>query len=59
MTINNVETRRGRNPIPMPHDEKEIPETRSSAIGEFSGVLFDMDGTLIDSTNAIVKFWER
>jgi len=25
----------------------------------FSGVLFDMDGTLIDSTNAIVKFWKE
>ncbi|KAL9065491.1 MAG: hypothetical protein Q9161_008196 [Pseudevernia consocians] len=25
----------------------------------FSGILSDMDGTLIDSTNAIVKHWER
>jgi hypothetical protein len=25
----------------------------------FSGFLFDMDGTIIDSTNAIVKHWEE
>ena len=28
-------------------------------IGVFSSILFDMDGTLIDSTDAIVKHWER
>ena len=25
----------------------------------FAGLLFDMDGTVIDSTNAIVKHWHR
>ena len=24
----------------------------------FDGLLFDMDGTIIDSTNAVVKHWE-
>jgi hypothetical protein len=28
-------------------------------IGVFSSILFDMDGTLIDSTDAIVQHWER
>jgi len=25
----------------------------------FDGLLFDMDGTIIDSTAAVVKHWER
>jgi hypothetical protein len=25
----------------------------------FSGLLFDMDGTIIDSTDAVVKHWHR
>jgi hypothetical protein len=25
----------------------------------FSGLLFDMDGTVIDSTDAVVKHWHR
>lgn len=25
----------------------------------FKGLLFDMDGTIIDSTNAIVKHWNQ
>jgi glycerol-1-phosphatase len=25
----------------------------------FSGLLFDMDGTIIDSTEAVVKHWHR
>lgn len=25
----------------------------------FDGLLFDMDGTIIDSTDAVVKHWER
>jgi glycerol-1-phosphatase len=24
----------------------------------FDGLLFDMDGTIIDSTSAVVKHWE-
>ena len=30
------------------------PETHS-----FSGVLLDMDGTIVDSTDAIVKHWHK
>ena len=30
------------------------PETQS-----FSGVLLDMDGTIVDSTDAIVKHWHK
>ena len=25
----------------------------------FAGMLFDMDGTIIDSTDAIVKYWHK
>jgi glycerol 3-phosphatase-1 len=25
----------------------------------FDGLLFDMDGTIIDSTDAVVKHWTR
>jgi hypothetical protein len=40
-------------------NEKAICNIHATSIGTFSGILFDMDGTLIDSTNAIVKFWAR
>ena len=30
------------------------PETHT-----FAGVLFDMDGTIVDSTDAIVKHWHK
>ncbi|KAL9136066.1 MAG: hypothetical protein Q9175_002734 [Cornicularia normoerica] len=30
------------------------PETR-----DFAGILFDMDGTIVDSTDAIVKHWHK
>jgi hypothetical protein len=40
-------------------NEKAICNIHATSIGTFSGILFDMDGTLIDSTNAIVKFWTR
>jgi hypothetical protein len=40
-------------------NEKAICNIQTTSIGTFSGILFDMDGTLIDSTNAIVKFWTR
>lgn len=40
----------------MPHHEENnfsaTPETH-----DFSALLFDMDGTIIDSTDAIVKYW--
>jgi hypothetical protein len=40
-------------------NEKAICNIHATSIGTLSGILFDMDGTLIDSTNAIVKFWTR
>ncbi|KAF2842429.1 glycerol-3-phosphate phosphatase-like protein [Patellaria atrata CBS 101060] len=30
-----------------------------AVVHSFSGLLFDMDGTIIDSTNAIIKYWSR
>ena len=30
------------------------PETHT-----FAGVLFDMDGTIVDSTDAIIKHWHK
>jgi hypothetical protein len=32
---------------------------RSDHILAFDGLLFDMDGTLVDSTKAIVKHWQK
>jgi glycerol 3-phosphatase-1 len=34
-------------------------QSSASAVVHFSGFLFDMDGTIIDSTNAIVKHWHK
>lgn len=31
-----------------------IPEIRC-----FAGILFDLDGTIVDSTDAIVKHWHK
>jgi glycerol 3-phosphatase-1 len=25
----------------------------------FDGILFDLDGTIVDSTNAIIKHWHK
>ena len=33
--------------------------TSHREIHHFAGILFDLDGTLIDSTDAIVKHWHR
>lgn len=42
----------------MPHQEENnfsaTPERH-----EFAALLFDMDGTIIDSTEAIVKYWKE
>lgn len=37
---------------------EQLVQKRSYVI-KASGILSDMDGTLIDSTNAIIKHWER
>jgi glycerol-1-phosphatase len=41
-------------PHSEPNDFSAPPEQH-----EFSALLFDMDGTIIDSTDAIVKFWRN
>lgn len=37
-------------------DDVSFTETESVTFG---GILFDMDGTIIDSKDAIVKFWHE
>ena len=41
-----------------------VPPSSSSFTGptethSFAGILFDLDGTIVDSTNAIVKHWHK
>ncbi|KAB8527792.1 hypothetical protein FH972_025444 [Carpinus fangiana] len=40
-----------------PAQNESLPFTGPSHTLQFSGLLFDMDGTIIDSTEAIVKHW--
>jgi glycerol 3-phosphatase-1 len=42
----------------MPH-HKDNDFSADAEIVEFSALLFDMDGTIIDSTPAIVKYWQE
>lgn len=42
----------------MPHSENNDFSAQATE-HEFSALLFDMDGTIIDSTDAIVKFWRQ
>jgi glycerol 3-phosphatase-1 len=42
----------------MPHHE-ENDFSADAEIVDFSALLFDMDGTIIDSTPAIVKYWQQ
>lgn len=42
----------------MPHHE-ENDFSADAEIVDFSALLFDMDGTIIDSTPAIVKYWQE
>jgi hypothetical protein len=49
----NTPTWRSSTPVQADEDFTGAPFVRS-----FAGLLFDMDGTIIDSTNAIVKHWE-
>ena len=39
-------------------DEKPLFNS-APEIHSFAGVLFDMDGTIVDSTDAIVKHWHK
>jgi hypothetical protein len=58
MTIQNT-LLSNRNPALMISSKKSFGNNQLQPLGTFSGILFDMDGTLIDSTDAIVKFWTR
>ncbi|KAK8196701.1 DL-glycerol-3-phosphatase [Zalaria obscura] len=42
----------------MPHHEQHN-FTAPAEVHSFSALLFDMDGTIIDSTNAIIKHWHQ
>jgi glycerol 3-phosphatase-1 len=42
----------------MPHHE-ENNFSAAAEVVDFSALLFDMDGTIIDSTPAIVKYWQE
>jgi len=42
----------------MPHHE-DNDFSADAEIVDFSALLFDMDGTIIDSTPAIVKYWQE
>lgn len=42
----------------MPHHE-ENSFTAPAEVHDFAALLFDMDGTIIDSTDAIVKYWHK
>ena len=42
----------------MALSRQEPAFTQPTDIVPFGGMLFDMDGTLIDSTDAIVKYWQ-
>lgn len=43
----------------MPSINEGAAFTSSAETHYFEGLLFDMDGTIIDSTDAIVKHWHR
>lgn len=40
-------------------DPERIAAPAGPQVHSFAGLLFDMDGTLIDSTDAIVKHWHK
>jgi len=42
----------------MPHHEENNFSAPAEVV-DFSALLFDMDGTIIDSTPAIVKYWQQ
>lgn len=41
----------------MPSFEEDPSFTGMSEVHTFAGILFDLDGTIVDSTDAIVKHW--
>lgn len=44
---------------PVFKDNHQDDFSGPSVSRQYSAILFDMDGTIIDSTNAIIKHWER
>ncbi|KAI4265755.1 MAG: hypothetical protein L6R38_009196 [Xanthoria sp. 2 TBL-2021] len=42
-----------------PHAESEGTFTGPAETHTFNGILFDMDGTIVDSTDAIIKHWHK
>lgn len=42
----------------MPHHEDNNFSAAAEVV-DFSALLFDMDGTIIESTPAIVKYWQE
>jgi glycerol 3-phosphatase-1 len=54
-----IDYARSRRPSTTTEHETMKSFDSPAVIGVFSSILFDMDGTLIDSTDAIIKHWER
>lgn len=48
-----------QNIINMPLLEEDPLFTGRPETHNFAGILFDMDGTIVDSTDAIVKHWHK
>lgn len=44
--------------VEMPHHE-DNDFSAPAEVHDFAALLFDMDGTIIDSTDAIVKHWHQ
>ena len=55
MAVSGFNTPSWRSSTPV--HEEDARFTGSPLTRDYAGLLFDMDGTLIDSTDAIVKFW--
>lgn len=43
----------------MSHEKQEALFTAQMETHSFAGILLDLDGTLVDSTNAVVKHWHK
>ena len=43
----------------MSGDKKEASFTAPVETHSFAGILLDLDGTIVDSTDAIVKHWHK
>lgn len=43
----------------MSSEAKEAAFTAPMARHSFAGILLDLDGTIVDSTEAVVKHWHK